>query len=218
MPRSARPPSTMDAIRRRIWDAHAADPDRYSFVNMSQALGKNASYMQQFMHRRQFQELPERERIALERFLGMRAGELRSGELEALLQADYPSMVGGYDMSDEAELVPLEQVPQRFRVLLSRPSFELWRLLENRAGPEFAVGDFLLVDTHVERRRPRCYVLATVRENDHSKAILRLSLPPYLYTVGYATQGQGLELAETEDGETIRARGVVLDVHVALEP
>lgn len=210
MSRSAKPPENMDPVRQKIWDAHMRDPERFSFVKMSRAIDGNSSYIHQFMTRRK-RELPETKRIKLEIFLELPAGELRSEESSGLVALNGKGTPTPHPNS-EAHFIPPEEVPARYRDVL--PSFELWRLLENRAGPKFSTGDCLLIDTNLEHRLPRCYVLAMVEDNS-PKAILRLSLPPHLYTVDGSTEG--LKLSEIEDGQRVRARGIVTGVLLALK-
>ena len=49
MGRLAQRPDGMDAVRQRIWAKYEEDPTRYSFTAMGRAIGKNHSYMQQYL-------------------------------------------------------------------------------------------------------------------------------------------------------------------------
>ncbi len=207
MSRRAKRHGGMDRVQSLIWDRYQSDPKRYSLKAMARAAGRNVTYIQQFLQYGTPTELPERPRRALAQFLGVPEHDLLPADLaeaEAPARRRIESVKG--EPVSEGELVTGNDVPTYLRPAVESMELEVWRLLVNNLGDQFKVGDLIIVDLDLARRRPGCMVLATVQEKGHNRVIFRLSLPPRLFTVGSAT----LELPELEDNERVVVRGVLL--------
>lgn len=205
MGRRAKRPGRMDKVQSRIWERYTSDPKRYSLKHMAEAMGRNVTYIQQFLQYGTPTELPERPRRKLAQFLGVPESELVPSDYvgEVLVRRQDDTKRG--DPMSEGEPVSPEESPDYLRAAIENQKMELWRLLINKIGTDFKEGQLLVVDPDLSKRRPGCMVLATVRETEHTRVIFRLSLPPRLFTVGSTT----LELPEIEDNERVVVRGVV---------
>lgn len=100
MPKAKEPPQNLDAVRQLILDK-SSEPGR-DLKAQSKAIGRNDSYMFQFVHRGSPQKLDEEDRLKLAAFLRVSEAQLRLHEM-----AEGPHVV---------PVGPVQTLPIRFKV------------------------------------------------------------------------------------------------------
>jgi hypothetical protein len=195
----------MDAVRKIIHDT--AKARRLSLSKLSKNIGRNHSYLFQFINRGKPAILPEHDRYALAELLELDEAQLRDPKAPAPPGRNVISRqsTGG----DGHPIEPAKTPPTiaKFLTTMTDGSIEAWQLDSDvLEGAGYLADDFVVVDL---ARHPTAgdIVLAELADTQPRAPIFRINTPPYLLA---AQQGRPTIKPLLVDNDRVIVRGVVI--------
>jgi hypothetical protein len=198
-----------DAIRQLIKER--AKAQRKPLARLSKAIGKNHSYLQQFIERGVPQSLPEKQRYALAEALDLDESELRDPTIRTGPPAVLPKRKE-LGMNDGERIDPgaaPKAVAEALASFLRSASTEAWRIITDMIeAAGYLPGDFVVVDL---KRQPTAgdVVLAEIIDDRRREVVFRISAPPYLLAASHARRAMAMKPILV-DNDRVIIKGVVV--------